>query len=62
MIMAGRTKDNHAFIADDCAFDPRENAPTMTVIEADKWIDTGLLDAAGNRIYRARAAIGFRGC
>jgi hypothetical protein len=56
--MASVTK---AYIADDCAFDERQPRPTIDVTEPDeKLIDTGLLDASGNTLYRVRRPVGFR--
>jgi hypothetical protein len=53
-------------VADDCAFEEaRAPTATMTVTEAEspRLIETGLLDASGERIYRVRevARMGFVG-
>jgi hypothetical protein len=48
------------YIADDCALDPRETLPTMDVCGTDdKMVDTGVLNASGEKIYRVREAVGF---
>lgn len=44
------------FVADDVYVEPATTIPTVSDHEA---IDTGLLDADGNPIYRAPNPIGF---
>jgi hypothetical protein len=47
-------------VADDCAFEEaRAPIATMTVTEAEspRLIETGLLDAGGERIYRVREIV-----
>ena len=46
------------FIADDCAFEPKDPPVKMEVIAAD-MTPTGILNADGDMVYRVRDAVGF---
>jgi len=51
-----------AWIDDDASLEDRETQRTITVHERDGTTDTGLVDAAGVKIYRVadRVPMGFR--
>ncbi len=48
-----------SYIADDCAFDTKEPGQKLDVISSDEAIDTGILNANGDPVYRVRDQVGF---
>lgn len=47
------------YVADDAAWEPKVAPTSVNVLVSDDMEDTGLLDAAGNKLYRRRQSAGF---